>query len=554
MKKIFLPWLCVSVIQTAFSQTPCPPPVSQQMVLNSAWNHPSAYAPGGTAFNDIWGYSVGQQEYAILGGKDSIFIIDISNPQFPIQTSAIFQGDTSTWRDMKVYQHYLYAIADSGPSSNKGVTIYDLSQLPDTVIYVGALNQEFTRGHNIFVDEPNARLYAVGIPGDQDICIYDLSDPANPSLWSCIALDSIVNPDATLLNEYYIHDIFVRNNIAYCSHGYQGYFIWNMEDKNNIELLGALAGSNMGNGYVHSSWNTDDELRAVVATEVGPDPKLYLIDQSNPESMDVLYEWKDPLLACADPTSLSKQIPHNPYIIGDMVFVSHYNDGVQVLKIAEDTLGRVAYYDTYPENNNYSSQWNGAWGVFPFLPSGRIIASDQSHGLHTLSLETCQLEVNSTMSAGPGTLISALNCAADGDTVRIMSALAGKNITIGTSQVAINKHVVLQGDPADDVQIIAQGSGIPFHVGTGGMLEMKGLAIYSFTDTPIIFNEGILKLEDVSMRRAAGAEAVFSSNGQLEIMPESSIIVDEILSLKVPVVKGQSEQKAQRQSRKNHWP
>lgn len=44
---------------------------------------------------------------------------------------------------------------------------------------------------------------------------------------------------------------------------------------------------------------------------------------------------------------------------------------------------RVAYYDTCPENVNYSD-YQGAWGVYPYLPSGNIIASDVLHGLFVL--------------------------------------------------------------------------------------------------------------------------------------------------------------------------
>lgn len=533
LKRIFLVLSGIALYYSTISaQLPCPPPISLNMTLESAWDNPTAYPIGGSAFNDVWGYVDGSQEYAILGGRDSIYIIDISDPENPVKNYSIYQSDTSTWRDMKVYQHYLYAIADSGPSSNKGVTIYDLSQLPDTVTYVGSLDQQFTRGHNIFIDTENARLYAVGIPGNQDVCVYDLSDPANPALWDCIAFDTIVHPDTMSLDKYYIHDIFVRNNIAYCSHGYMGYFIWDMNDKSNVHLLGAIDGSNLGNGYVHSSWNTDDNQKAVVATEVGSDPKLYLIDQADLENMDVLYEWKEPLLECNDPGNTSKKIPHNPYIIGDHVYVSHYNDGLQVLKIADDTLGRVAYYDTYTQNNNYNSQWNGNWGVFPFFPSGMVVASDQAHGLHTLSMTTCQLEVHSTMPAGPGTLRSALYCAEAGDTVLLMQDLAGEDINFGSAPIVINKEIVLMGETQEDFEILTEGTATSIVVTEEGTLKVVGLHITSQSDQSIIENEGHLILEDVTLKSIGGEQAVFDSRGLLDISAETTILIEDQISSK----------------------
>lgn len=42
----------------------------------------------------------------------------------------------------------------------------------------------------------------------------------------------------------------------------------------------------------------------------------------------------------------------------------------------------VAFFDTYPANN--SATFAGAWGVYPYLPSGTIIVSDINRGLFVL--------------------------------------------------------------------------------------------------------------------------------------------------------------------------
>jgi hypothetical protein len=39
----------------------------------------------------------------------------------------------------------------------------------------------------------------------------------------------------------------------------------------------------------------------------------------------------------------------------------------------------VAFFDTYPPAN--LANYNGAWGVYPFLPSGTILISDIEGGL-----------------------------------------------------------------------------------------------------------------------------------------------------------------------------
>ncbi|MEZ4985084.1 MAG: T9SS type A sorting domain-containing protein [Saprospiraceae bacterium] len=71
---------------------------------------------------------------------------------------------------------------------------------------------------------------------------------------------------------------------------------------------------------------------------------------------------------------------------GNLCFLSYYHDGVVVYDISNPTdVTLHAYYDTETTNTNYSG-YQGAWGVYPFLPSGKIIASDVLNGLFVLEL------------------------------------------------------------------------------------------------------------------------------------------------------------------------
>jgi hypothetical protein len=71
--------------------------------------------------------------------------------------------------------------------------------------------------------------------------------------------------------------------------------------------------------------------------------------------------------------------------------VSHYQDGVFIWNIA-DTKKPIlaAYYDTYPQNsvNDYTKNFTGCWGVWPYLPSGNIIASDRTNGIFVLKADS----------------------------------------------------------------------------------------------------------------------------------------------------------------------
>jgi hypothetical protein len=76
---------------------------------------------------------------------------------------------------------------------------------------------------------------------------------------------------------------------------------------------------------------------------------------------------------------------HNCNVEGDLLYIAHYSLGVRVWDVSDPANPfEVAYYDTYPGT---SSGYNGNWSVYPYLPSGRIIASDMSGGLFVLQLD-----------------------------------------------------------------------------------------------------------------------------------------------------------------------
>jgi hypothetical protein len=79
-------------------------------------------------------------------------------------------------------------------------------------------------------------------------------------------------------------------------------------------------------------------------------------------------------------------VPHNLQIKGNLVYVSHYNDGLQVFDISNPSIPeRVAYYDTFDGDDSYP--FNGAWGIYAFLPSGRILISDRTSGLYLFEMD-----------------------------------------------------------------------------------------------------------------------------------------------------------------------
>src|SRR5690349_19955665 len=72
-------------------------------------------------------------------------------------------------------------------------------------------------------------------------------------------------------------------------------------------------------------------------------------------------------------------IPHNPYLLERHACIAYYMDGLQIFDLGDPhNPVQVGYYDTYPQLR-YKT-YAGARGVFPYLPSRRILVSDMQTG------------------------------------------------------------------------------------------------------------------------------------------------------------------------------
>ncbi|MDQ3073577.1 MAG: T9SS type A sorting domain-containing protein, partial [Bacteroidota bacterium] len=145
-------------------------------------------------------------------------------------------------------------------------------------------------------------------------------------------------------------------------------------------------------GYNHSGWLAGDGEYFVFADETGgKELKLYGTKnlKDSVTAGDGL-EFFSTFGLNADKGSVA----HNPFIKDHLVYVSYYHEGVVVFDISDPYAPRfVTRYDTYPQNTDASGHTNykdfhGCWGVYPFLPSGNIIASDMSNGLFVFKLDT----------------------------------------------------------------------------------------------------------------------------------------------------------------------
>ncbi|MGI8966485.1 MAG: immunoglobulin domain-containing protein, partial [Limisphaerales bacterium] len=80
---------------------------------------------------------------------------------------------------------------------------------------------------------------------------------------------------------------------------------------------------------------------------------------------------------------LEDDIPHNPVIISNLLFLSWYQNGLQIFDISDRTRPiRIGSYDTFPGVK--SSSYQGNWGIYPQLGLNKLLVSDIQSGLFIL--------------------------------------------------------------------------------------------------------------------------------------------------------------------------
>ena len=341
------------------------------------WNPPGMPVHNGVIFNDVWGYTASDgSEYGIIGNVDSIVIVNVTNPASPTREFAHYGGGHAIWRDFKVFQDHLYAVCDG---CSEGMHIFDLSGLPGgSVTHVETTTEFFSKAHNIYIDTSTQKLYAAGTnTANKGLVVIDISTPDDP-----VHIDDYLFEGPS---NYYVHDLYVKNDTAYCSHGNTGYYVWDMTDLNAVELLGSYDSP----GYNHSSWNHSSGTYSYYAEEVPLGRPMAVMDLTNLGStvndIQLLTTFKHPI----SNTALNVT-PHNPFVRNDSLFISYYEDGLKVYDLVDPTdPNLVGYYDTYTDNGSVYTGYEGAWGCYPFLPSGVVLISDITYGLNIIKMQTC---------------------------------------------------------------------------------------------------------------------------------------------------------------------
>lgn len=343
--------------------------------------------PNQTCAN-ICGYvdSLGN-EYALVGASLGMSIVDVSNPATPTEVLQV-PGPDNLWKEIKVRGKYAYVTSEGGG----GLQIINLSSLPNTSGVTshswtgdGAIAGQLNTIHALHIDQNFVYLYGSNLFNGGAV-VADITDPWNPTY--------VGNYEMGSSSDAYVHDGYVRNDTLYAGHIYSGYFsVVDFTDKANpIELVNQYTPNN----FTHNTWLSTNGKTLFTTDEVDNSylTAYDLSDLSNVAELDRIQ---------SNPGSGS--MVHNTHILNvngnDFAVTSWYADGFTIVDAGRpQNLVQVANYDTYTGSGGGSE---GAWGVYPYLPSGTIIISNIDEGLFVLSptyMRACYLEGAITNTCG----------------------------------------------------------------------------------------------------------------------------------------------------------
>lgn len=380
--------------------------------------------------SNIWGHvDTTGKEYALVGANNQLSIVDVTNPDAPVKKFAV-PGPNSAWREIRTWGKYAYVTTEGGG----GLTIVDMRFLPDTVYHKqytgnGTISGQLDAIHALHIDNGKLYLYGGDLQGGR-AKIFSLTDPWNPNYLGTVSDD-------------YVHDGFVKNDTLYSCQIYDG--VMEIIDATNPAAPVIIASQVTPKQFTHNSWMSTNGKVMYTTDEVeGSWVAAYDIsDLQNIKELDRYIH------------NNSGSIGHNTYVLNsssitghatDFLWTSYYTDGITVVDAARpDNLVEIGNFDSSP---NFSGDgFHGAWGVYPYLPSGNVLISDIERGMLVVTptyKRACYLEgvITDAITNVPiaGATITVLGKTSLNGTTNLSGVYKNGTVDTGTYVVEISSH------------------------------------------------------------------------------------------------------------------
>ncbi|MBX3702702.1 MAG: choice-of-anchor B family protein [Steroidobacteraceae bacterium] len=383
-----------SCVQGSAGQFPCRHVDFQaQIALNGFSSRPTSAA-------NVWGFVDlnDNREYAVIGLSNGTAVVDVTNPASPREVATV-PGNTSAWREVKIFQEFhaptsrYRAFAYVTTEANgAGLQVINLGGLPGSVSLATTLADTGSQ-HTDYVSNID---YAtnMALPGAQAFLWLAGSNVGGGS-WRVYSLANAAQPQfiRQAPNAGYVHDatslLVTDARVSQCAPGHDpcevyvdfnenSVDLWDVTDKANPVRLSSTTYSNAN--YTHSGWPTADQRHIFVHDELeeirrGLFTQIYTMNVDDLRNPFIVASYQGP-----DTTT-----DHNGYVKGNLLYVSHYRRGLVIFDATDPMqLREIGHFDTFIAPAANTAGFDGAWGVYPFLPSGTILVSDITNGLFVL--------------------------------------------------------------------------------------------------------------------------------------------------------------------------
>ncbi|MEM7186695.1 MAG: choice-of-anchor B family protein [Bacteroidota bacterium] len=412
-----------------------------------------------TNANDSWGWVDPQDgaEYALVGMRDGVVFVDITDPVNPEYLGKLpTHTNSSLWRDVKVYNNYAFVVSEA---SGHGMQVFDLTRLRNVtnapVIFTeDAHYAGFGNAHNIVINESEGYAYGVGTSTFSGGAHFvDISDPLNPVAAGGFSAEDYTH-DAQVVT-YTGPDTDYTGREIYVGSNEDKVVIVDVTDKGNPQTISTIGYSNIA--YTHQGWLTDDQTKFILGDEIdelnfGFNTRTVIFDVSDLDNPAFDFEYFGPTPAT----------DHNGYVDGDLFYLANYEAGLRVIDISDidnGNMNEIGYFDVYQAGN--TAGYDGAWNVYPYFPSGNILISSLKFGdenylggmyiVRSSTLANNDVDASNTFSIAPNPATNTIEIAASQSeisSIEIANALGSilySDTTVNAQRKTIDISAFAQG-------------------------------------------------------------------------------------------------------------
>ncbi len=370
------------------------------------------------SLNDIWGWIDPEtgREYALVGLSDGVTFVDVTNPANPVVVGKLSEPsdnsaelnplmarhddedgfkEASSWRDLKVYQNYVYVVSEQ---DTYGLQVFDLTRLRDVQDPPQIFSEDYnyTRfgdAHNIAINTETGFAYVVGSTIGETCAqrgglhMINLADnPIRPTFAGCYFEEEaggITGGRAGYIHDtqcviYQGPDADHQGQELCFSSSETSFTITNMEDKDQAFTI--FNGSYSGNQYSHQGWLSEDHRYFFMNDELDElrdnnNTRTYVWNIENLDSPEMIGFYEHNTVS----------VDHNLYVKEDLLYQANYTSGLRVLDIQNpepNNISTLGFFNTTPGNNQPG--FAGLWSVYPYLSGDKVIVSDINNGLFIL--------------------------------------------------------------------------------------------------------------------------------------------------------------------------